>query len=58
LKREAAIGVLVEWVNALPEKHFLPIDHTLHGAGADQPEVRTAVHRARRQGAAAVRWLP
>jgi spore coat protein A, manganese oxidase len=37
-------GLLIEWVNALPEKHFLPIDHTLHGAGPGQPEVRTAVH--------------
>jgi len=36
--------ILVEWVNALPSAHFLPIDHTLHGASADQPEVRTAVH--------------
>jgi spore coat protein A len=36
--------ILIEWVNALPKKHFLPIDHTLHGAAADQPEVRTAVH--------------
>jgi spore coat protein A len=36
--------ILIEWVNALPTAHFLPIDHTLHGAGADQPEVRTAVH--------------
>ena len=37
-------GILVEWINQLPAKHFLPIDHTLHGAGADLPEVRTAVH--------------
>jgi spore coat protein A len=37
-------GVLVEWVNELPTKHFLPIDHGLHGAHADQPEVRTVVH--------------
>ena len=36
--------ILVEWVNALPTSHFLPIDHTLHGAAADQPGVRTAVH--------------
>ena len=36
--------LLIEWVNNLPAQHFLPIDHTLHGAGADQPEVRTAVH--------------
>jgi spore coat protein A len=36
--------VHIEWGNELPLKHFFPIDHTLHGAGADQPEVRTAVH--------------
>lgn len=36
--------ILVEWVNELPRKHFLPIDHTLSGAGADQAEVRTVVH--------------
>jgi len=43
---EATSGqsLLIEWVNALPEKHFLPIDKTLHGAGPGQPEVRTAVH--------------
>ncbi len=37
-------GVLVEWVNELPEKHFLPIDHNIHGAEADEPEVRAVVH--------------
>lgn len=37
-------GTLIEWVNRLPVEHFLPIDHTLHGAGADLPQVRTAVH--------------
>ena len=37
-------GLLVEWANELPERHFLPIDHGLCGAGADQPEVRTVVH--------------
>lgn len=36
--------VLVEWVNELPRRHFLPIDHTLHGAEAEKPEVRTVVH--------------
>ncbi|HXN99562.1 MAG TPA: multicopper oxidase [Candidatus Acidoferrales bacterium] len=36
--------ILVEWANELPDKHFLPIDHNLAGAGADQPEVRTVVH--------------
>jgi spore coat protein A len=37
-------GLLVEWVNALPRRHLLPVDFTLHGAGADQPEVRTVAH--------------
>ncbi len=37
-------GLLVEWVNELPTRHFLPIDHTLHGAETDKPEVRTVVH--------------
>jgi spore coat protein A len=37
-------GALIEWANELPERHFLPIDHTLHGAHADVPEVRTVVH--------------
>jgi spore coat protein A len=37
-------GLLVEWVNELPEKHFLPIDHSIHGAEAAKPEVRTVVH--------------
>jgi spore coat protein A, manganese oxidase len=36
--------VLIEWVNALPTEHFLPIDHTIHGAEADKPAVRTVVH--------------
>ena len=37
-------GLLIEWRNELPEKHFLPIDHTLCGTGMDRPEVRTTVH--------------
>jgi spore coat protein A len=36
--------LLVEWVNELPREHFLPIDYSIHGAGADLPSVRTAVH--------------
>ena len=35
---------MVEWVNALPGKHFLPIDHNLHGAETRSPEVRAVVH--------------
>lgn len=37
-------GLLVEWVNSLPAKHFLPVDHTLHGAGKNLPEVRSVIH--------------
>ena len=36
--------ILVEWLNQLPRQHLFPIDHTLHGAEADKPEVRTVVH--------------
>lgn len=34
----------VEFPNDLPGKHFLPIDHNIHGAEKDQPEVRAIVH--------------
>ena len=37
-------GLLVEWANELPATHFLPIDHSIHGAEAGQPEVRTVIH--------------
>src|SRR5215469_194189 len=37
-------GILVEWVNALPRQHFLPIDHRIHGAEPDKPPVRAVVH--------------
>jgi spore coat protein A, manganese oxidase len=37
-------GLLVEWVNALPGAHVFPIDHKLHGAERNRPEVRTVVH--------------
>jgi len=36
--------ITVEWVNRLPAKHLLPVDHALHGAGDGVPEVRTVVH--------------
>lgn len=35
--------VKVLWENDLPERHLLPVDHTLHGA-MDTPDVRTVVH--------------
>ena len=36
--------ILVEWINQLPTRHLFAVDHTLHGAEADKPEVRTVVH--------------
>jgi spore coat protein A len=44
LEARSGDGVWVEWANELPDEHFLPIDHHLHGAEADQPPVRTAIH--------------
>ncbi|MGI6685209.1 MAG: multicopper oxidase family protein [Bacillota bacterium] len=35
--------VQVKWINNLPNKHLLPVDHTLHGT-MDTPDVRTVVH--------------
>ncbi|QBB69945.1 bilirubin oxidase [Pseudolysobacter antarcticus] len=37
-------GLLVDWINNLPQQHFLPIDHSIHGAEAELPEVRTVAH--------------
>lgn len=34
--------IYVQWKNQLPQKHFLPIDRTLHGG--DDSESRTVVH--------------
>ncbi|MGC1548965.1 MAG: multicopper oxidase domain-containing protein [Rhodanobacter sp.] len=36
--------LLIEWANALPTQHFLPIDHTIHGAEKDKPQVRAVTH--------------
>ena len=36
--------VLVDWINNLPRRHFLPIDHSIHGAQTDVPDVRNVVH--------------
>jgi spore coat protein A len=37
-------AIMVEWANELPLKHFLPIDHTIMGAEASLPEVRSVIH--------------
>lgn len=44
LEARSGQGLIVEWVNELPQKHFLPIDHTLHGAERGLPEVRSVIH--------------
>jgi spore coat protein A, manganese oxidase len=37
-------AITIDWVNRLPSRHRLLIDHTLCGAGSDIPEVRTTIH--------------
>jgi spore coat protein A len=43
---EAGSGqpIQVEWVNALPKRHLFAIDHSLHGAEKNVPDVRAVVH--------------
>jgi spore coat protein A len=41
---ESGEKVYIKWINNLPDKHLLPVDHTVHGAHLDVPEVRTVVH--------------
>ena len=48
LETRSGQGLLIEWVNKLPQKHFLPVDHTLHGAESGQtrgPHGRTCTRR-------------
>lgn len=44
IETASAQGLIVDWVNQLPSRHFLPIDHTLEGAGPGVPEVRSVIH--------------
>ena len=44
LETRSGEPLLIEWINGLPTAHFLPIDHTLHGAEANLPDVRTVTH--------------
>jgi spore coat protein A, manganese oxidase len=37
-------GFLVEWVNGLPQQHFLPVDYRLRGARDRTPGVKAVVH--------------
>ena len=44
VETQSGHAVIVEWLNDLPMRHFLPIDHTLMGAEPNLPEVRAVVH--------------
>jgi spore coat protein A, manganese oxidase len=44
IEARAGEEMQIKWVNRLPTKHFLPIDHSLHGCGTDVPEVRAIAH--------------
>jgi spore coat protein A len=44
IETQSGQAVIAEWANELPARHFLPIDHTLHGAERSLPEVRSVVH--------------
>ncbi len=41
---ETGEKVYVKWQNKLPDRHLFPIDHTVHGAEKEKPDVRTVVH--------------
>jgi len=44
LESPIAQGMIVEWQNRLPSRHLFAIDHALHGAGKDVPDVRAVIH--------------
>jgi spore coat protein A len=44
LETKKGTGMLVEWTNALPSIHLLPVDHHLHGAEPDKPGGRAVIH--------------
>ena len=44
LETPIARGMIVEWQNRLPAHHLFAIDHSIHGAGENIPDVRAVVH--------------
>ena len=44
IEAERGRPLTIDWLNRLPARHRLRIDHTLDGAGKDLPEVRTTIH--------------
>jgi spore coat protein A len=41
---ERGHAITIDWLNRLPSRHRLLVDHNLDGAGKDVPEVRTTIH--------------
>ena len=44
IEARSGTALKIEWKNALPTAHFLPIDHRIMGAEKSNPEVRAIVH--------------
>ncbi len=44
LETRSGQPILVEWANDLPKTHLLAVDHSIHGAHENQPDVRAVVH--------------
>ena len=44
IETQSGQAMIVDWENRLPARHFLPIDHSIEGAGPGVPEVRAVVH--------------
>ena len=44
LETRSGEGFFVEWVNELPSRHLFSVDHNLHGAERDKPDVRSVIH--------------
>src|SRR6266568_4857178 len=44
ISAERGRSITIDWLNRLPLRHRLLVDHTLDGAGDDVPEVRTTIH--------------
>jgi spore coat protein A len=44
IEARAGSPLKVKWISRLPERHFLPIDTTIHGAEASLPAVRNVAH--------------
>jgi len=44
IEAQSGQPLMVEWVNALPKAHLFAVDHHIHGAEANKPNVRAVVH--------------